>query len=88
MQIYHILVQYEYEAQDLSKKIKNFEDFKSCAVKFSKCSSAKQGGLLGPFKPGRFVENFEEACDLLRENQISKPVRTQFGWHLIYKTKD
>ena len=88
MLIYHILVQHEYEAQDLVKKIKSFDDFKSIAEKYSKCSSAKQGGLLGPFKRGRFVESFEDACEALNVHQMSQPVRTQFGWHLIYKIKN
>ncbi len=85
MIIYHILVKHEYEAQDILKKIKVFEDFQKCAEKFSLCPSGKQGGLLGPFKKNRFVNSFEEAVEELPENKISKPVRTQFGYHLIWK---
>lgn len=84
-QAYHILVQYEYEAKDLQPKIKSFTDFQNYAKKYSTCSSAKDGGSLGVFKPNRFVEAFAEAFEVLPENQVSKPVRTQFGYHLIYK---
>lgn len=83
----HILVKYEYEAQDVLKKIKEGLSFAEAAMKYSTCSSAKQGGELGVFKPRRFVEAFEEAVDGLKENEISKPIRTQFGYHLILKYK-
>ena len=85
MKIYHILVTHEYEAKDLLLKLKSADQFAEFARKYSKCSSAKSGGELGEFKPGRFVEPFEETCDMLALNQISKPVRTQFGWHIILK---
>lgn len=85
MNIYHILVTHEYEAQDILLKLKSIEQFSDFAKKYSKCSSAINGGFLGPYKSGRFVEAFEEACELLSMNQISKPIRTQFGYHLILK---
>ncbi len=85
MKIYHILVSHEYEAKDILLKLKSPDQFFEFAKKFSKCSSAKSGGELGEFKKGRFVEAFEEACELLKANEISKPVRTQFGWHVILK---
>ena len=84
-EIFHILVNHEYEAKDILLKLKSTEQFSDFAKKHSKCSSAKMGGALGIFKRGRFVETFEEACEILAPNQISKPVRTQFGWHLILK---
>lgn len=88
MNIYHILLKYEYEAEDLIPKIKSLADFKLIASKYSVCSSSKTEGLLGSFKKNKFVEPFEEACESLQENTLSKPVKTQFGWHLIYKTKN
>ncbi len=84
-QIFHILVNHEYEAKDILIKLKSADQFSDFAKKYSKCSSASAGGDLGIFKSGRFVEAFEEACELLTVNQISKPVRTQFGWHIILK---
>lgn len=85
MKIYHILVKHEYEAKDILLKLKSAEQFADFAQKYSQCASAKSGGELGEFKPGRFVESFAEACDILALNQISKPIRTQFGWHIILK---
>ncbi len=83
--IFHILVNHEYEAKDILLKLKSVDQFSDFAKKHSKCSSATMGGELGIFKSGRFVEAFEEACEILPLDQISKPVRTQFGWHLILK---
>ncbi len=84
--IFHILVKHEYEAKDVLKKINEGLSFEQAARKFSSCPSAKDGGLLGEFKPGRYVEAFEEAVVDLKTNKVSSPVRTQFGYHLILKT--
>lgn len=83
--VHHILVKHEYEAQDILKKIQEGMTFELAAQKFSTCASAAQGGLLGPFKPGRFIAAFEEAVEDLPVDIISKPVRTSFGYHLILK---
>lgn len=83
--VYHILVKHEYEAQDVLKKIDQGLSFEAAAKKFSSCSSASQGGLLGPFKSGRFVEAFEEGLESVGLNAVSKPIRTSFGYHLILK---
>lgn len=83
----HILVDQEYEAQDLLKKLEEGETFDSLAEKFSKCPSGKQGGMLGKFGKGRMVESFEEAAFALDVNEISAPVKTQFGYHLIQRVE-
>ena len=83
--VFHILIKYEYEAQDILKKIKEGLSFQEAARKFSICASASNGGLLGAFKPGRFVEAFEEGLENLAMNTVSAPVRTPFGYHLILK---
>lgn len=85
-QLSHILVKYEYEAQDILKKIQEGKTFEEMAQKYSTCSSSKQGGFLGEFRPGRFVESFEEAVEKLSVDQISKPIKTQFGYHIVIKT--
>lgn len=83
----HILVEQRYEAEDLKKKLDQGEDFAKLAQKFSRCPSAKTGGDLGSFGRGRMVESFEEAAFGLQPGQVSEPVRTQFGYHLIQRTK-
>lgn len=82
----HILVKHEYEAKDLMRALEQGKDFEELARKHSQCSSASVGGDLGVITPGRTVEEFEEALRALEVNQISKPVRTQFGYHLIKRT--
>src|SRR4051812_41379722 len=79
----HILVDHEYQAQDLLRLLASGKPFTELAEKFSKCPSGKKGGELGPLQAGKFVDEFEEAADLLKAGEISAPVRTRFGYHLI-----
>lgn len=81
----HILVTHEYEAQDLLKKIEDGESFEALAQKFSQCPSAEDGGDLGEFGRGQMVKPFEEAAFALKVDEISPPVRTAFGYHLIQR---
>lgn len=83
----HILVDAEHEAQDLIKKIEEGTAFEDLAQKFSKCPSGQQGGDLGEFGKGRMVPAFEEAAFALEVDQVSSPVQTQFGYHLIKRYK-
>lgn len=84
--VLHILVKNAFEAEDLLKKIKDLETFKVCAKKFSLCSSAMHDGDLGTLSWGKADENFEDAVHRLNVNEFSKkPVRTKFGYHLIYR---
>ncbi len=81
----HILVSQEFEVQDLQKKLKDGSTFEDLAKKFSKCPSGMRGGDLGEFGRGRMVPAFEEAAFGLKPNEISAPVKTQFGYHLIQR---
>lgn len=81
----HILVEQEYEAQDLVKKLGEGKKFEDLAKSFSKCPSGQRGGDLGEFGKGRMVKSFEEAAFALDIDQVSPPVRTQFGYHLIQR---
>lgn len=81
----HILVDQKFEAEDIARKLSEGLTFEELAAKFSKCPSKNQGGDLGPFTKGRMVPSFEEAAFALDVGQISEPVRTQFGYHLIYR---
>ena len=79
----HILVEQEFEAQDLIKKLEEGTSFEKLAEDFSKCPSGKDGGNLGEFQKGQMVAPFENAAFGLEVNEISKPIKTQFGFHLI-----
>ncbi len=80
----HILVSHEHEAQDLLKKLEGGETFENLAATFSQCPSGKQsGGSLGYFGKGQMVAPFEVAAFALKPGEVSQPVRTQFGFHLI-----
>jgi peptidyl-prolyl cis-trans isomerase D len=58
-------------------------DFAELAKQYSEGPSAPKGGDLGYFTKGRMVPEFEEAAFMLKKNEISKPVHTRFGWHII-----
>lgn len=83
----HILVEQAHEADDLLKKLQEGEEFSTLAQKFSKCPSGQMGGDLGEFGRGQMVASFEEAAFALEVDEVSKPVQTQFGYHLIQRTK-
>lgn len=81
----HILVGHEYEATDILRLIEQGKGFEEMAQKFSKCPSAKAGGDLGEFGRGRMVPDFEEAAFQLKVDEVSKPTKTRFGYHLIQR---
>ena len=83
----HILVENEYEADDLLKKLDEGVSFDELAGKFSKCPSGKSGGDLGDFGKGQMVPSFEQAAFALTIGEVSKPVKTQFGFHLIQRVE-
>lgn len=83
----HILVEHEYEIQDLLKKLGEGKTFEELAAAFSKCPSRARGGDLGEFGRGRMVQPFDEAAFALQVNEVSPPVRTRFGYHLIQRYK-
>ena len=80
----HILVENQHEAEDIIRHLGEGKDFAELAAKFSKCPSGSQaGGDLGPFSAGQMVAPFEEAIKALEVGQVSEPVQTQFGYHVI-----
>ncbi len=80
----HILVSTEQEAKDLLTKIRNEETtFEKAAEEFSSCPSKSNGGDLGFFGKNMMVKEFETVAFALNVGEISEPVKTQFGWHLI-----
>ncbi|MCJ8278190.1 MAG: peptidylprolyl isomerase [Bdellovibrionales bacterium] len=87
IQAKHILVEQAFEAEDLIKKLSEGSTFEELAQKFSKCPSGQNGGDLGEFGRGQMVKPFEDAAFALDVDQVSEPVQTQFGYHLIQRTK-
>lgn len=79
----HILVETEEEANKISNEIQNGMSFEEAASSYSSCPSKAQGGNLGSFTKGQMVPEFEEAAFGLAVGELSKPVQTQFGYHLI-----
>ncbi len=74
----------EKEAQDVLAKLKGGADFEKLAREISTDPSAKtNGGDLEYFTKGQMVAEFSEAAFKLNKNQISQPVKTQFGFHII-----
>lgn len=83
----HILVEQDFEAQDLIRKLAEGKTFAELAQTFSKCPSRLRGGDLGEFTRGKMVAAFEEAAFALKIDETSAPVRTRFGVHLIHRYK-
>lgn len=79
----HILVHQEFEARDLIRKLEQGVSFEQLARDFSQCPSGENGGNLGEFGKGMMVPSFEKAAFALKVGEISAPVKTQFGYHLI-----
>ncbi len=78
----HILVPTEAEALDVLKRLKAGEDFAKIASEVSK-DPGSQGGDLGWFTKDKMVPEFAEAAFKLDKGQVSGPVKSQFGWHII-----
>lgn len=79
----HILVETEGEAKKILESLKNGIDFSELAKKHSTGPSGAKGGALGWFGEGAMVPEFENAVTKLSVDEVSLPVVTQFGWHII-----
>lgn len=79
----HILVDSEEKAKEVIEKINSGTSFEDAAKEFSNCPSSEQGGNLGEFGRGRMVPEFEKAAFELSVGEVSEPVQTQFGYHII-----
>ncbi len=82
----HILVGTFEKAQELSGEIMTETDFVQAAQNNSTCPSSANGGDLGFFGRGQMVPEFEQAAFALDAMEISQPVQTQFGFHVIMRT--
>jgi peptidyl-prolyl cis-trans isomerase C len=86
MRASHILVPTLNEAVSLKNQISEGADFAQLAQQHSKCPSGRSGGDLGEFGPGQMVKPFEDATVSTAVGNVSDPVQTQFGYHLIKRT--
>ena len=82
----HILVKDRRTADEVYKRLKQGGDFSKLAKEYSTCPSKSKGGDLGWFGPDQMVKPFEAAVVKLGSGALSKPVSTQFGYHVIKKT--
>lgn len=79
----HILLETEDEAKAVKTMLESGSDFAALAAEKSTGPSGPNGGSLGWFGPGAMVPEFEKAVISLEPGQVSEPVQTQFGWHIV-----
>lgn len=82
----HILIEDEAKAKEIIEEIKSGLAFEDAAKKYSSCPSKENGGDLGFFSRGKMVPEFENAAFELEVDEISSPVQSQFGYHIIKAT--
>jgi peptidyl-prolyl cis-trans isomerase C len=85
MRASHILVDSKEKAEAILAEA-NALNFGQLASQHSTCPSGQRGGDLGDFGPGQMVKPFEDATLATPVGEISQPVQTQFGYHLIHRT--
>jgi len=79
----HILVKTEEDALDIIERLNRGSDFAELAKEKSTGPSGSQGGDLGYFSKGQMVPEFDKVVFTLKKGEVSEPVKTQFGWHVI-----
>ncbi|HUY00716.1 MAG TPA: peptidylprolyl isomerase [Candidatus Deferrimicrobium sp.] len=82
----HILVEKLIAAQDIKDQLASGANFKELAMKYSTCPSKKRGGDLGIFGRGDMVPEFERAVYKMNIGEISDPIKTKHGYHIIQRT--
>lgn len=82
----HILVKNKSLADQIQKRLQKGVRFEQLAKEYSTCPSKSKGGDLGWFGTGQMVKPFEDAVKKMPRNRPSRPVKTQFGYHIIKKT--
>lgn len=79
----HILVATEDEAKEIRQQLEDGADFGELAAQKSQDNSSQNKGDLGWFSADMMVEPFANAVEALENGQISDPVQSDFGWHVI-----
>lgn len=84
----HILVPTQEKATQLKQEIEGGAAFADLAKQHSKCPSGREGGSLGEFAKGQMVPEFDRVVfGDLPVGEVSEPIKTQFGYHLILVEK-
>jgi peptidyl-prolyl cis-trans isomerase C len=83
----HILLEELEDAEEIYDLLLCGEDFDKLAHEYSSCDSSKKGGDLGSFSKGSFVPEFEVAFLKLDIGAYSRPVKTKYGYHIIYRIR-
>lgn len=81
----HILLDDQEDANEILSMLGSGESFNNLAREYSNCPSGKNGGELGEFYSGSMVAQFERALYHLEINEVSKPIKTEFGFHIIQR---
>ncbi|TDJ52434.1 MAG: peptidylprolyl isomerase [Nitrospina sp.] len=84
IQARHILVAAKELAEEIKQKLDDGAEFAKLAEQYSECPSKKRGGDLGWFGKGAMVRPFEVAAFSAQEGDVVGPLKTEFGWHLVY----
>ena len=84
----HILVKTKKQADALYAQLQNGADFAALAKKFSEDTGSKANGGKLTISKGQTVAPFDQTAFLLKKNAISKPVKTEFGYHIIQPLSD
>ncbi|PCH85754.1 MAG: peptidylprolyl isomerase [Piscirickettsiaceae bacterium] len=79
----HILLKTKEEANGIKQQLAKGADFAMLAKKYSHCASAKKGGDLGEFGPGKMLKAFDNVVFKKPVLTVHGPVKTKFGYHLI-----
>jgi peptidyl-prolyl cis-trans isomerase C len=82
----HILVEKFSKAQEIYENLMAGDKFEQLASHYSTCPSKKRGGNLGEFSKGDMVSEFWNACTNLKVGEISQPLKSQYGYHIIKRT--
>jgi len=79
----HILLKTRAEAISIKEKLMKGDDFEILAKNHSLCKSAKNGGSLGEFPPGKMLKAFDNIVFKKPVLTVHGPIKTKFGFHLI-----
>ncbi|MBT3983240.1 MAG: peptidylprolyl isomerase [Bacteriovoracaceae bacterium] len=83
----HILLGDLDEAKEIVELIRQGQDFGDLAREYSECETAAKGGELGSFFSGKMVPEFERALYHLEDGEVSRPIKSKFGYHIIQRLK-